>query len=75
MKNSEQPINPISEQEKDRLDVYPEISFKGLTKREYFAGLAMQGILANPNFNAEDSYAANEAIVQADELLEQLEKK
>lgn len=49
----------------------------GLTKREYFAGLAMQGLLSNPkqidttNFK----WIAEHALGYADELLEQLEKQ
>lgn len=45
MTNSEQPIYPVPYQNDDRSiqhDVYT-----GLTKREYFAGLALQGMLAN----------------------------
>jgi len=38
MKNGEQPITPT---------YYKETEFVGLTKREYFAGLAMQGMLAS----------------------------
>lgn len=57
-------------------------SNNGLTKREYFAGLAMQGLLANnhPFFwgNSEGECAeyeiAKEAVRHADELLKQLEK-
>lgn len=47
----------------------------GLTKREYFAGLAMRGILTSttdePNFDV----IAKWSIEQADELLKQLESK
>ena len=52
---------------------------KGLTKREYFAGLAMQGFLANNqstesfNFQGEPKYIIEYAIQCADELLKQLE--
>lgn len=76
MKNSEQPIHPISEQEKDRLDDYPGISFKGLTKREYFAGLAMQGLLSNPYpdiVGLNPDIITSTAIDLADKLLKQLD--
>lgn len=45
----------------------------GLTKREHFAGLAMQGILA---FNTDVSYsdAAIDAVRYADALFGELEK-
>ena len=66
MKNSEQPINPI----------VMENTLPGLTKREYFAGLAMQGMLANSypdtmGFNEEQ--IAKIAINYTDELLKQLQ--
>ena len=48
----------------------------GLTKREYFAGLAMQGLLANQAFHRLDSKQVAElSIRRADELLKQLEKQ
>ena len=62
MKNSERPINPI-------LDF--KSVFRGLTKREYFAGLAMQGMLAGGNYSeTETPYCA---VKLADELLKQLQ--
>lgn len=42
----------------------------GLTKREYFAGLAMQGLLANGDYTGVESAA----VVKADALLKELEK-
>lgn len=72
MKNSEQPAYPLS------------YINSGLTKREYFAAMAMQGILAN---SAEQSYSnqqpcsflsiqeqAQMAVQYADALLSELEK-
>lgn len=52
---------------------------QGLTKREYFAGLAMQGLCANylrenvTGWNI--STYAKEAVAIADELIKQLESK
>lgn len=43
----------------------------GLTKREWFAGMAMQGLLANPNNQADPFSAAREA---ADRMLAELAK-
>jgi hypothetical protein len=43
----------------------------GLTKREYFAALALQGILASP-VRAPDHKAAALAVTLADDLLEAL---
>ena len=56
----------------------------GLTKREYFAGLAMQGLLArNPNRQngetdlgmLEANRIAEESVVMADFILKELEKE
>lgn len=51
----------------------------GLTKREYFAALAMQGIVSNQpfliNLNAEPKDVARACIEIADEVLKQLENK
>ena len=89
MKNADKPINPLkgaddiffNEREEAYIkEVKPLI---GLTKREYFAGLAMQGILANPNgvMNEHGNWMrspesiARMSIKFADELLKQLEEK
>jgi hypothetical protein len=45
----------------------------GLTKREHFAGLAMQGFLTCVSHSPKDHIAA-EAVAMADALLEELEK-
>jgi len=49
----------------------------GLTKREYFAGLAMQGLCASGQYEDKDKQLiidglAEDAIGMADELLKQL---
>jgi hypothetical protein len=55
-------------------------NFKGLTKREYFAGLAMQGLLSSRDWNYEPfnedtpCWTSKFAIEIADELLKQLDK-
>ena len=75
MKNSETPAYPISEEMTDR--VYSGITiYTGLTKREYFAGLAMQGWIAcqSIDFNGEKKDGVRRAIEWADELLKQLDK-
>lgn len=46
----------------------------GLTKREYFAGLAMQGILAATSNSFSSKQVIEDAITCADTLLCQLEK-
>jgi hypothetical protein len=45
---------------------------KGISKREYFAALALQGLLANPNVDLENCGVA--AVIHADEILKALEK-
>ena len=48
---------------------------QGLTKREYFAGLALQGLLVNAERNSLSFLNAHkEAVRQADLLLEELDK-
>ena len=74
MKNSEQPAMPFIEAI-DGLNNHR----MGLTKREYFAGLAMQGLLANSGYwktleNGGDDYLTQCAVELADSLLKQLEK-
>jgi hypothetical protein len=61
MKNGEQPI--VDNQFEDN---------KGLTKREYFAGLAMQG-MAMSDLKFEDM--AHDAVKMADALLAELRKQ
>ena len=57
------------------------IKFNGLTKREYFAALAMQGLVSKIDNCSSDKTAlnrardlANRAVVVADALLNSLEK-
>ena len=44
----------------------------GLTKREYFAVLIMQSLLANPNGDGNPKYAARDAVEFSDELIKSL---
>jgi hypothetical protein len=51
-------------------------NFQGLNKREYFAGLAMQGICANiQNWSRNRDEAVEAAVKMADALLKELEKQ
>ena len=69
MKNEDKPINPIPE----HFDKYKNENI-GLTKREYFAGLAMQGMLANSSLNnLKEETVAEISVLCADKLLENLE--
>jgi len=46
---------------------------KGLSKREYFAAMAMQGLLSHPSFSHGPEDIAIAAVNHADALLKQLE--
>lgn len=51
------------------------VDVRGLTKREYIAAMAMQGMLANQfNCSIESNALAKESISYADALLKQLEE-
>ena len=82
MKNADKPINPIVQEENigqgGKILMCTEY---GLTKREYFAGLALQGIIAG---RKDELYKIKDetikiyvelSIKSADELLKQLEEK
>lgn len=60
------PIHPI-----ENAPVY----FGGLTKREYFAAMAMQGICANMNERLARREVAEKAVLIADHLIQQLNEK
>ena len=49
--------------------------YTGLTKREHFAGLALQGILANSRIDEDHRLCAKMATLTADELLKELDKE
>ena len=77
MENADKPINPVLTQSPS---LQNETSL-GLTKREYFAGLAMQGLLA---LTDKGTYSSLDEGIErlcefsvkfADELLKQLENK
>ena len=89
MKNADKPINPstsikISDTEFFEYNLpNQERQYSGLTKREHYAGLAMQGLLANSyggmTSGGSRTFSPNEisklAVIHADELLKQLENK
>lgn len=66
MKNANMPAMPVAAWNRQMI---------GLTKREYFAGLIMQGLLAaNQYALTESKYTAKDALEYADALLAELEK-
>lgn len=70
MKNRNQNAYPVTIEDNGN----PSVTHLGLTKREYFAALAMQGLLACPDISASREDIAEESVKQADELLKVLEK-
>lgn len=62
------PINPLEIKSSDE-----SIQFIGLTKREYFAGLAMQSLIVS-NSKWLTEHVAKFSIKMADALLAELEK-
>lgn len=77
MENENQPAFPISGSFDDD---HPEIMVpleKGLSKREYFAGLAMQAVIANSAYDKLQTAnnAARLAVDYADALLGELALK
>jgi hypothetical protein len=67
MKNSEKPTYPI-------VGIAFDDNHKGLTKREYFAAMAMQGLLARHNYLSDEDVVSRNAVDYADALLAELEK-
>jgi len=69
MNNSNKPIHPI------RAKLTGQTDETGLTKREYFAGVALQGLLASGRRATDEPWKIAEAAVkQADYILKELDK-
>jgi hypothetical protein len=80
MENANEPINPCEIQGKQGFADRPTIPNRevyGLTKREYFAGLAMQGWIScqHDGFTGDEFSIATRAVRCADALLAELENK
>ncbi len=85
MKNADQPITPCIMQ-KTGNDTYRlskgeddakewRVPMSGLTKREYFAAKAMQGMCSVPNTGLSLDGLVKKSIELANEILTQLEKQ
>jgi hypothetical protein len=85
MNNGKQPITPsMWTKVGDGADDYTplkdgqktgwEVKFGGLTKREYFVAMAMQGLLSNPSMidSTDFEWIAQHAAVCADIIIEKL---
>ena len=82
MNNSDMPAMPSKVSvNRDSGDVQPyqfgndDFSTPGLTKREHFVGLAMQGMLTNPGDYSKPEHVAHDAIMYADAILTALEQE
>lgn len=79
MENKNQPASPATIH-KVKGEEVETVSFPGLSKREHFAGLAMQSLAGLERQSSEShskdvaSRVAIQALFFADELLKQLEK-
>ena len=74
MNNSDKPAYPLQLQEGESICKLGNAD--GLTKREYFAAMAMQGLCANSIAGSHNkpSNLAIDAVIYADALLKELEK-
>lgn len=54
---------------------YHDQGYRNLTKREYFAAMAMKGLLANSSNDAQCLNIEGESIRRADALIAELNKK
>ena len=67
MTNPNEPVYPIQD---CNLQFIP-----GLTKREYFAAMSMQGLCADPQRSGKHEHYAEDAVRFADALIEALNKE
>ena len=71
MTNPNETIHPLYQG--DPLYTQDKIGWAGLSKREYFAALALQGLCASGKFFTKEPYA-KVAVEYADALIEELNK-
>ena len=81
MNNSDMPAMPSRKDILDEDGSFPcgstplYIEHQGLTKREHFAGLAMQGLITLKGSDCQDSdITAKQCVRMADALLKELDK-
>ncbi len=82
MNNGDLPANPVRGANNvpfDSKQGFPSGLTVGLTKREYFAAMAMQGMLSNNHLNGGNGFSGDEisnlSAQAADSLLKALESK
>ena len=71
-KNEDNPIHPVTIYKVENESVV-EQTFKGLSKREYFAALAMSGIVSGDAAHS-SKFIAEISVKIADDLLDELDK-
>ena len=76
MNNADKPATPISVSSSTHGNICSsDFEYgEGLTKREHFAGLAMQGVMANEEEYPKWSDLARASVAAADALLKALEQ-
>ena len=62
------------EKQEDK-SVFPNMISAGMTLREHYAGLAMQGLCANSEYVFGAAATSRQAVIQADALIAELEKR
>ena len=73
MNNSDKPAMPLQLQDGEASKTITKLgNADGLTKREFFAGLALQGLCSDPDMRDAETEAAL-AVRLADALLKELE--
>ena len=73
MNNADRPAYPLQLQEGESSELIGKLgNADGLTKREYFAAMAMQGLMNKQGVNME--MIVKMAVAHADALLKELEK-
>ena len=70
MENKDRPAFPITEEQTDRIEEGVDMYY-GLTKREYFAAAALQGLCASDYAGGQRKHAEM-AVELADELIKAL---
>ena len=71
MSNADMPVHPTQPLDRQGLPEYP--MEWGLTKREYFAAMAMQGLCTHSGDYHTPENLASDAVMYADALLKELE--
>ena len=73
MNNAVMPVHPTQSLDRQGLPEYPMTW--GLTKREYFAAMATQGLCTHSGDYHTPENLASDAVMYADALLKELEKR